>query len=247
MNRTGFASGVAALSFVGVTLAGCSFSVGGGTPLVAKADLQKDISERLDQAGIKAESVTCPDDLVGEVGKKTHCDVVISADNSLQPVVAVTKVEGTEVSYELSPAVSKEQLEKKVASLVSQAAGEKVDSVSCDTGLEGTEGYETHCAMTVGGIPMRRTVQVTGVNGLLLNFNLVPVLPKAKLQDSLLDQLADQLGQRPDAADCAGDLDGKPGSTVECKVVSGSDSLDFVLTATGTDGDRINYTYDSKG
>lgn len=246
MNRTAFGTAVGALACAGL-MVGCSFSVGGGTPLVAKADLQSDISKRLDEAGIKAESVNCPEDLVGEMGKTTRCDVVISADNSLEPVVTVTKVEGTDVSYELTPAVSKEQLQKKVTSLLAEASGEKVDAVVCDTGLEGTQGYETHCTMNVGGAPMRRTVEVTGVKGFLLDFNLVPVMPKAALQDSLLDQLAEQLGERPATADCTSDLDGKPGSTVECKVVLGGSTRDFVLTTSSVDGDRINYSYESKG
>ncbi len=246
MRRTKFGTVVAALTLAGGALAGCSFSIGSGTPVVAKADLQKDISDRLDQAGAKAESVTCKDDLVGEVGKTTRCEVVINATNSIEPVVTVTKVEGKEVSYEMSPALSKEQLEKKVTALVGEASGEKVDSVICDSGLEGTKGYETHCATTVGGVTVRRTVEVTKVNGLLMNFNLIPVLPKAKLQESLLDQLAEQLGQRPDTADCASGLEGKPGATAECKVTAGGESLDFVLTTISTDGERINYNYESK-
>ena len=40
-------------------VSGCSFSIGGGTPMVSQDDLQKDISERLSEAGEKPESVTC--------------------------------------------------------------------------------------------------------------------------------------------------------------------------------------------
>ena len=42
------------------------------------AELQKDISERLEKAGQKPESVTCKDDLEGEVGKTTRCEVALS-------------------------------------------------------------------------------------------------------------------------------------------------------------------------
>lgn len=247
MNGTRLGGVVAVLTVAGGILTGCSFSIGSGKPVVAKADLQKDISERLEKAGASAESVTCKDDLVGEVGKTTSCEVVINATNRIEPVVTVTDVEGSKVGYELAPAVSKEQLENKVSSLVADASGEKVDSVVCDTGLEGTKGYQAHCETTIGDVTVRRIVEVTKVNGLLMNFNLIPVLPKAKLQEALLDQLAEQLGGRPDVADCSGDLEGKPGSTVECRVSEGADSLDFVVTTTSTDGDRINYRYESKG
>lgn len=247
MSRIGFVTVAWVLACAGGTLVGCSFSIGSGTPIVAKADLQKDVSAQLEKVGVNAESVTCKEDLVGEVGKTTRCEVVLSPTNSFEPIVTATKVEGTEVSYELAPAVSKEQLEKQVASLVADASGEKVDSVVCDGGLQGKQGFETHCEVTVGGVAVRRTVEVTKVTGLLMNFNLVPVLAKAKLQESLLDQLAEQLGQRPETADCPGDLAGKPGTTMECTVDIGGESMKFVLTVTSTDGDRINYSYESKG
>lgn len=247
MNRIRFRTAAAVLACAGGTLVGCSFSVGSGPPIVAKADLQKDISAQLEKAGVNAESVICKDDLVGEVGKTTRCDVVISPTNSFEPVVTATKVEGAEVSYELAPAISKEQLEKQVSSLVADASGEKVDSVICDGGLDGKQGIETHCEVKAGDVSVRRTVEVTKVDGLLMNFNLVPVLPKAKLQDSLLDQVAEQLGQRPDRVDCPGDLAGKPGTAMECTVDVAGESMKFALTVTSTDGDRINYTYESQG
>ena len=89
---------------------------------MSKTDLEKDISERLEKAGQKPQTVTCKDDLQGEVGKSTRCEVVLSNTNSFEPVVTVTKVEGTTVSYDMTPAVSKTQLEKAVAGLVSQAS-----------------------------------------------------------------------------------------------------------------------------
>ena len=60
---------LAAAALTGAALSGCSFSIGGsGKPIVAKGDLQNDISERLAKAGEKPKSVTCKDDLQGEVG-----------------------------------------------------------------------------------------------------------------------------------------------------------------------------------
>ncbi len=245
--RQGVGATVAVLALTGGALAGCSFNFSAGKPVVAKADLQKDISERLEKVGQKPESVTCKDDLEGEVGKTTHCEVALTASNTFEPIVTVTKVEGTTVSYDMTPAVSKEQLEKSVSTLVSDAAGVKVDSVICSSGLEGKKGAEAHCDVTAGGVTLQRTVDVTKVDGLLMNFTLIPVLPKADVQESLLNQLAEQLGQRPDSADCAGNLEGKPGTTMDCAVVAGSETQDFTLTVNTVDGDKINYSYAPKG
>jgi len=173
MRRTGAV--LAAMAVTAVTLTGCSFSVGTGGLVVAKADLQKDISERLEKAGQKPKSVECKDDLKGEVGKSVTCDVALTDTNVFESVVTVTKIDGKTVSYDMAPAVSKEQLEKAVARLLSESSGETVDSVTCESGLEGKKGAEAQCDITVGGVTLEHTVDVTKVDGLLMNFTVIPV------------------------------------------------------------------------
>lgn len=226
----------------GVALSGCSVSVSSGVS-VSRTNLEKDISQRLAKAGQKPQTVTCKDDLKGEVGKTTRCEVVLSSTNAFEPVVTVTKVEGTTVSYDMRPAVSKAQLDRSVAKLVSEASGVDVDSVNCEGGLDGKEGTETHCEVTANGVTSRRTVVVTKVDGLMMNFNVLPILEKAQVENSLLDQLARQLGGRPDSADCSGDLEGKKGTSITCTVVAGEETQDFTLTVTAVRGDRIDFNY----
>jgi hypothetical protein len=234
---------LAAASLAAVALSGCSFNVSTGGVSVSKSDLEKDISDRLTKAGQKPQTVTCQDNLKGEVGKTTSCEVVLSNTNSFEPVVTVTKVEGSTVSYDMKPAMSKAQLEKAVAILMPQASGVAVDSITCEGGLDGKVGAETHCDVTANGVTSRRTVDVTKVDGLMMNFNVLPVLQKAQVEKSLLDQLASQLGSRPDSADCTGDLEGKVGNTIKCTVVAGPDTQDFQLTVNTVDGDRIDFNY----
>lgn len=245
MRRTGAV--LTAVALTGMTLTGCSFSVGsGGAPVVAKADLQKDISDRMEKAGEKPKSVTCKDDLKGEVGKTVTCEVAITDDNVIDPVVTVTKVDGSTVSYDMTPAVSKEHLQTAVSRLLSQSANTPVESITCESGLDGKKGSEAHCEVTQGGTTLKRTVEVTKVDGLLMNFTVIPVLVKAAVEKSLLDQLESQLGQRPDSADCSTDLEGKPGTTIDCTVVAGEETQVFTLTVTSADGDRINFNYAPK-
>lgn len=166
-------SALAAATLVCGATAGCSFSFSGdSTPTVAKADLEADITSRLETAGQKPESVTCRADLEGVVGKSTSCEVVLSDTNAIEPTVEVTKVEGTTVNYEMTPALSQEQLEEQVAALVSQTAGDEVTDVSCDGGLLGEQGTETTCSMQLGGEPLDTVVTVTTVDGLLMNFKV---------------------------------------------------------------------------
>lgn len=156
-----------------VALSACSFSIGAGTPTVAKADLQNDITDRMKKAGEEPQSVTCKDDLEGVVGKTTRCEVVLSATNAFEPIVTVTKVDGTTVSYDMTPAMSQQQLEKQVGDLVTQNSGDQVDGVTCESGLEGKVDNEAHCKVEASGESMPTTVKVTKVDGLMMNFTVI--------------------------------------------------------------------------
>jgi hypothetical protein len=158
-----------------VLVAGCSFTGGLNTaPTVSKDALQTEIAARLTNAGEHPQSVACKEDLIGEVGQTAHCEVVLSPTNSFEPVVTVTGVDGATIDYEMTPAVSKEQLETTVARLVT-GTGALVDSVECESGLDGKVGAVAHCDVEVGGVKVRRTVEVYKVDGLMMNFDLQPV------------------------------------------------------------------------
>jgi Domain of unknown function (DUF4333) len=238
---------VGGLAIVCAVLPGCAFSAGvNSTPTVSKDDLQKNISDRLTKAGEQPESVTCNEDLVGEVGKTTRCEVVMGPTNSFEPVVTVTGIDGSTINYEMTPALSKDQLEKAVSRLVSDAEGVQVDSVSCESGLEGKVGAVAYCDLDAGEVQLRRMVDVTNVEDLMMNFDVLPVLTQAQVESSLLDELERQVGQRPDSADCTGDLEGKPGNTVDCTIVAGPETTSFTLTVDTVEGSTINYHYEPR-
>ncbi len=155
-------------------MSGCSSSVGGGTPTVSKDDLQNDISARLARGGDKPTSVTCDGPLIGEVGKSTRCDVVLSPTNQFQPVVTVTKVDETTVSYEVAPAMSKEQLQDYM-SMWDFDNGVQTRSVSCRSGLDGSPGAVTYCDSDAVTGMLRHKVEVTAVDNLMMKLAVVPV------------------------------------------------------------------------
>jgi hypothetical protein len=169
-----FVLAVGAATMTCATLSGCSSSIGGGPPTVARAALQRDISARLDKAGQKPQSVTCSADLEGVVGRTTRCEVVLSDTNAFEPIITVTKVDGKTVSYEMAPALSQAQLEKSVGDIVAKNQGRAVGSVKCETGLEGKEGNTATCQVEVGGETSSDTVTVTEVDGLMMNFSVAP-------------------------------------------------------------------------
>lgn len=88
------------LGFAAVaTAAACSFSIGGVT--VDKDDVAKEISSQLKQeVGRAPESVTCPEDLKGEVGATVTCELQDSGD-TYGVTATVTKVDGTNVKFDI--------------------------------------------------------------------------------------------------------------------------------------------------
>jgi hypothetical protein len=172
---------LAATGLLCCVLTGCSVSSGGtNVPRVSRTALQEDIAKRLADAGEKPLSVTCKQDLVGEVGAKAHCEVVVSATNSFEPIVTVIAVDGAAIDYEMMPAVSRQQLEVVVRRLVADSGVPDVKAVHCETGMEGTVGAVGHCDVDVGGARLRRTVEVSAVSGLMMSFELMPQLARVR-------------------------------------------------------------------
>ena len=171
---------LAAAGLLCCLLPGCSTNgIEPNLPTVSRTALQEDISRRLADAGEKPQSVMCKQDLFGEVGSPAHCEVVMSATNSFEPIVTVTAADGSAVDYEMTPAVSREQLEQVVTRLLTDSDGRGLRGVSCESGLEGRVGAVGHCVVNVNGVRSRRAVEVSAVRGLLMNFELRPPHAKA--------------------------------------------------------------------
>ncbi len=75
---------------------------------------------------------------------------------------------------------------------------------------------------------------------------MIPWLPKTNLENALLDQLQQQLGQRPDSASCTGDLEGKIGAHDDCMVTAGNETQDFTITVTNVNGTNIDFNFEPK-
>jgi hypothetical protein len=119
--------------------------------------------------------------------------------------------------------------------------------VSCESGLEGKKDSFTHCDFDVGGETLRHTATVTKVENMTMRFVLLPALTRAELEETLINEIAQQVVERPDTATCSGDLEGVPGKTVDCTVTAGPETQDYLFTVTSLDGDRINYQLEPVG
>ncbi len=170
-----------------------------------------------------------------------------TANASLAPIVTVTSVDGERVNGHLDPALSQKQMEKMVTGQLEQNSGVVPDRVSCESGLEGKKDSFTRCDVDVGGETLGHTATVTKVENTTMRFVLLPVLMRAEIEETMINDLARQIGERPDTATCSGDLEGVPGDTVDCTITLGPETQDFLITVTSLDGDRMNYQYEPVG
>ncbi len=140
--------------------------------------------------------------------------------------------------------MSKEQLEKAVLAARGRRAGVPVDSVSCESGLDGKVGAVAHCDVDAGGVKLRRTVEVNSVEGLMMNFDVVPVLTKAEVESSLLDELETQRGRAAGLGASARATSRASRATPSTAPSSPApDTAAFTLTVTTVEGSKINYRY----
>lgn len=231
------AAALAALGLLGAGLSGCSAK--GETKNATKitADvLQQQLTEQFAGEATPPKSVSCKDDLEGQVGKTATCDVTLNDTSTVEAVVTVNKVDGTDVSYDVMPALSKEQLQNAVTAMGVRG------TVNCDTGLEGKIGATAQCESTVDGTVTKRIVQVDDVSGLEMDTSVKRLLPKDKVGAVLLQKL-NANGQAVETVECVDDVEAKPGTMVECAAVTGNQKTGYVVTVTTVEEDSFDVDY----
>lgn len=233
---TATAAALAALGLLGAGLPGCSAKVEKSPPSVGAADLQKQLTDQLSGADPAPKSVTCKDDLVGQVGKTASCEVKFDDTTTVEAVVTVTSVEGDNVSYDVAPALTKEQL----ATSVSAMAG--ATSAVCATGLEGKVGATAQCEVTDDGVTTKRMVEVDGVSGMSMDYSVRRVVPKEEVQSLLIQKLSAD-GTPVETVECVDDAVAKQGANVECVTVTGNQKKGYVVTVTTVEDDKFDIDY----
>lgn len=238
MTSTRIATGVATLAvagLVGAGLSGCSAKVETVKSLSA-ADLQQKLAEQFAGSTPPAKSVTCKNELVAETGKTATCDVSFSETNNVEAVVTVTSVKDGQLSYDIAPALSKEQL----AQTVSGMSG--ASTVVCATGLEGKIGATAQCDTTRAGVAMKRLISVDNVSGLQMDVSMKRIWPKESVQEILLQKLnAD--GTAAETVECVDGVVARTGANVECVTVTGNQKKGYVVTVTTFDDENLGLEY----
>jgi hypothetical protein len=229
---------VALSALLGLGLAGCSAS--SPAPLAA-ADLQAGIAADLTEKGVRSKTVSCPKDLPAEVGASVRCEVEFAPADRVEAVVTVTSVAGAELDYEVTPRLTREQVERRLT--VMSAA----QSATCESGLEAAVGDWTQCVVSKAGASSGRTVEVAEVEGLRLDLRTRPVLEQGQVEAELTRRLTTATGRAPESVLCQGGLPAEVGGTTQCVATSAGNRDTFVLTVTSVSDDVIEFDYGNQG
>lgn len=147
-------------------LAGC-----GGTPVLERAVLERDVAQTLaGQVGTEPD-VSCPDDLTGTVDESVRCEVTLDGDQVPVEVV-VTEVDGADIAYEVAPTLLSTSVEEEVSARLAEQVGVAPDDVSCPADLVGLVGEELRCVLTADTDELGVTVTVTEVDGTEVGFDV---------------------------------------------------------------------------
>ena len=120
-----------------------------------------------------------------------------------------------------SHAVSKSDVASQITSKMTDAAGNKPDSVTCPDDLPAKVGAQLNCTMKVKNQTFNVNVTVTSVNGNNVKFDMVETVDKNQVASIISDKLTQQVGSKPDSVTCPDNLKGVEGATLRCQLTDG--------------------------
>jgi hypothetical protein len=232
--RTLLVSGAA----VGVmaTAGACSCSVGSSSHAVSKNDVAGQISAKMtDPAGLKPESVTCPNDLAAKVGAQLDCTMK-SNGKSYDVNVTVTSVNGSDVKFDMVQKIDKSQVASDISAKLTDGAGNKPDSVTCPDSLLAKVGAQLNCTMSVRGQTYNVNVTVTSVSGTSVKYDMVD-----KVAAVISNKVTPLLGVTPDKVTCPDNLKGTEGATLRCQVSTEGKNYGATVTVTDVDAGDVSF------
>ena len=142
-----------------------------------------------------------------------------------------------------SHSVSKSDVASQITSKMTDAAGNKPDSVTCPNDLPAKVGAQLNCEMKVKNQTFNVNVTVTSVEGSNVKFDMVETVDKKQVASVISDKLVQQVGRRPDSVTCPDNLKGVEGATLRCQLTDGSDKYGVLVTVTNVDAGDVNFDF----
>jgi Domain of unknown function (DUF4333) len=140
-------------------------------------------------------------------------------------------------------AVSKNDVAQQITSKLTDAAGNKPDSVTCPSDLAAKVGAQLNCTMKVKNQTFNVNVTVTSVNGSDVKFDMVETVDKDQVASVISDKLTQQVGKKPDSVTCPDNLKGVEGATLRCQLTDGAEKYGISVTVTNVDAGDVNFDF----
>jgi Domain of unknown function (DUF4333) len=165
-----------ALRCAGVSAALTAGLGGCGAPALDGARVVATLSAELANHGVRADDLSCPNDLPAEVGRSVRCTFTVSGQ-PVDAVATISAVNGGTVTYDVhteARPVARAVLERSVAEQLGRA-GAPADATNCADDLPAQVGATTVCTVTSPDGTTDWTVRTTSVDGGKVDYSIEQV------------------------------------------------------------------------
>jgi hypothetical protein len=139
--------------------------------------------------------------------------------------------------------VSKDDIAKQITDKMTDAGGNKPDSVSCPDGLKAQVGSQLNCGMKVKGQDFNVNVTTTSVDGSNVKFDMVETVDKNQVAQKISDGLTQQVGSKPDSVTCPDNLKGEEGATLRCELKDDGKAYGVTVTVSKVDAGDVAFDF----
>ena len=150
---------------------------------------------------------------------------------------------GCSFSVGSSHSVGRSDVESQITSKMTDAAGNKPDSVACPGDLPAKVGAQLNCDMKVKYESYNVNVTVTSVDGGDVKFDMVETVDKDKVASIISSKLAAQAGSKPDSVTCPDNLKGVQGATLRCQLKDGGKTWGVNVSVTSVDAGDVSFDF----
>ena len=98
-----------------------------------------------------------------------------------------------------------------------------------------------HLAAPAAFVSLALAPLVVGLAGCSTAVAQTVTVDKETVAAAVSDQLAKQVGSRPDSVTCPADLEGVVGTQLRCELVAGKDTYGVTVTVTSVKGTNVNF------
>ena len=179
--------------------------------------------------------------LVGVVGL-----IVIAVSATVAVIVGNNsshRVDATSTSTSHTPSVNKLDVANQVSMKLTDAAGNRPESVTCPNDLPAKVGAQVNCEMKTKNQTYNVNVTVTSVNGSDVKFDMVETVDKDQVASVISGKLTQQVGRKPDSVTCPDNLKGTVGATLRCQLTDSGQKYGISVTVTSVDAGDVNFDF----